>query len=935
MDGHTGGAATIISLWIYDQDTNQVNYLSADFPNTGDGPPGPFINGFREFNMLGDSASNAEGVDEGAQRLGAIAQQVILEKNRFYNFNKPDDVNAMWHRMNAMPGYKDPLGYYYAGTRDGNPPEDTEEHNRRITFRKTALIFSNRERSLLKWSAINNFSFPTLNIARLKEPISAIIPAPSFLKFTYANTFLVFTRNTIQRVQIYPDVGAITEDQAAETMFQNVISEQKNYGLLARDSLTLAGDSLYWLSEVGIVKWSGKGMEVISRNKITPQLLPYVYGFVNPVDNQYIVGVPPDYLIDYWSPGTPAPWEPPPGATTFPCCSCCVDDFVFAWHGVQHTGDNWLVCLPETQCKMHGGQYLNRMCEPYGANPWWLPPEEWAYHPCTSCDGIQSDGWNPSDWCAGTEFPHDEQPQPPVDPIPGCYEMGDGFSCVYSDISDPQVEQGFDGEWWGGRVCKLSTFWEQMQIENAHLYGLSGWPFSRYSEWGAGQWGAPDQNGYVFMNFLELDDQYPTGVGTIAFYDPTSSGVGGFDDDEDPIGSCAKFNVYYPTPPGFTELEGGRTVILNGKDLYTAYGSTLKYHPYGWTENQVGWHHKFSPNSEEFTPHQDAWRWKFSPFGGGMAVRVRDCPVPGVDGGILKWDGPRQYNTATSVYTREYQYPAGNYNSGTPFWWINTYIMGGISLIPFRLDESPYWGANRLGYNRGKNPYKGTQTTAGSMTRGKYGTKKGTRPSGDDLLYGEFYSHNLDNRKFTKYTGFNVQWSTIGKKLSGDIVNWVIDSDGKVMEWPGEAYVDYAVIRTKKFYVENASIRKLKIDYTGDSEVGVSVSTSGYESSNYTAEVDEAHSGGGIRVIPKHYDPMDKYLTTKHFSISNIQSNQWRGLALNKCTEFTLSISGPDAVNSIFYDIQLKSKINLPEQPTVTYEKEGYLDPVHSGRKKE
>jgi hypothetical protein len=51
--------------------------------------------------------------------------------------------------------------------------------------------------------------------------------------------------------------------------------------------------------------------------------------------------------------------------------------------------------------------------------------------------------------------------------------------------------------------------------------------------------------------------------------------------------------------------------------------------------------------------------------------------------------------------------------------------------------------------------------------------------------------------------------------------------------------------------------------------------------------------------------------------------------------DFDLIISGADIINSVYYDITLDSQVKAPTQPTVTYEKKGYLDPVGTSTDKE
>jgi hypothetical protein len=431
----------------------------------------------------------------------------------------------------------------------------------------------------------------------------------------------------------------------------------------------------------------------------------------------------------------------------------------------------------------------------------------------------------------------------------------------------------------------------------------NGWPFSRYSDYGAGQWGEDAHNGYVFMNFLELDEPQPTGTGTIKMY--SSNG-----NDANSIGCSALMNIYYPTPPHITEGEGCRKVILNGKDLITRFGSVIK------DSTDPGWHENFQPYKCDDSDGYRTWNLSLHHFGGGMAMRVRDCPIIDTHGDFLAWDSPKRYHSSAEVFVTEYGEAESGYVDMDGFWWADNYLSSWSSLIPFPLEESPYWGTDNRGFRKHRNPFR----RAINVTRGSANDRSN--------LWSTYY---LDNRKFGFYSQFSVIWATIGKKISGEIVNWVVDENGYIQEWPGSEYADSAAIRTKRFFIESGSIKKVKIDYGGASEVGVVVGTRNYKNINFTSEDTE----NGTTIQPNHYSPKDKYSTTNQFSINNIQSKQWRGLAINKCTEFDLTISGADTINSVFYDITLDAEIKAPAQPTVTYEKKGYLDPVGSSSDKE
>lgn len=124
-----------------------------------------------------------------------------------------------------------------------------------------AKKFSLDERlNIVQWSGVGKDNIPVLNFKRFKENVLAITDAPSFLKQQYQNTIIVFTRNSVNRIPL-------TDDLAAMAGSVNVIEELKSAGLYAPDSLVSSGNSFYWLSEIGVIKWSPDGLQNLSRGK--------------------------------------------------------------------------------------------------------------------------------------------------------------------------------------------------------------------------------------------------------------------------------------------------------------------------------------------------------------------------------------------------------------------------------------------------------------------------------------------------------------------------------------------------------------------------------------------------------------------------------------------------------------------------------------------
>ena len=136
---------------------------------------------------------------------------------------------------------------------------------------------------MVKWSNLYSFGFPDLNYLLVGEPIKAMIKAPSFLKFEYDNTLIIFTRNNIYRF-----VLSGTPD-SWKGRVDNLIEEYTEYGLYAPKTLVRAGEALFWMSERGVIKWDVNGLKVISDERINVELNEESVGYYNPVNNQYII----------------------------------------------------------------------------------------------------------------------------------------------------------------------------------------------------------------------------------------------------------------------------------------------------------------------------------------------------------------------------------------------------------------------------------------------------------------------------------------------------------------------------------------------------------------------------------------------------------------------------------------------------------------------
>ena len=136
---------------------------------------------------------------------------------------------------------------------------------------------------MVVWSNLNGVNFPDLNNKRVKEPINGLIAAPSFLKYQYENTVIIFTRNSIHRFVLSgtPEGWRIQTESLAEQF--------KQVALMAPKSLVKVKDILFWLSEIGVVKWSPDELRIISRNRINININENAVAFFNPIRNQYII----------------------------------------------------------------------------------------------------------------------------------------------------------------------------------------------------------------------------------------------------------------------------------------------------------------------------------------------------------------------------------------------------------------------------------------------------------------------------------------------------------------------------------------------------------------------------------------------------------------------------------------------------------------------
>lgn len=204
---------------------------------------------------------------------GMLVSNILYVKDIYYDMSNTNNIDTVKNIANFMPPYETMIGYKYS---DGS-------RNNNITFEDTVEIESKEYKNMVVWSNLNGVNFPDLNNKRVKEPINGLITAPSFLKYQYENTIIIFTRNSIHRFVLSgtPEGWRIQTESLAEQF--------KQVALMAPKSLVKVKDILFWLSEIGVVKWSPDEMRIISRNRVDININENAVAFFNPIRNQYII----------------------------------------------------------------------------------------------------------------------------------------------------------------------------------------------------------------------------------------------------------------------------------------------------------------------------------------------------------------------------------------------------------------------------------------------------------------------------------------------------------------------------------------------------------------------------------------------------------------------------------------------------------------------
>ena len=185
-----------------------------------------------------------------------------------------DTPRSYFNMMNGMPRF-DSLSEFIGVDIKGG----LQNHNVNISELKE--FGGDLNKRLLTWT--KDFSFTKGNYKLTSEDIVRIIPAPSFLKQTYEDTILVFTRNMVSRFIMKGDYESWNARE------DNLVSEYYGRGLLAPRSLEIVGNNVFWLSESGIWMWNSEGMRNISTGRVYVSAVASAWAYKVIEKNQYVL----------------------------------------------------------------------------------------------------------------------------------------------------------------------------------------------------------------------------------------------------------------------------------------------------------------------------------------------------------------------------------------------------------------------------------------------------------------------------------------------------------------------------------------------------------------------------------------------------------------------------------------------------------------------
>jgi len=243
--------------------TPQVDYAEVSI---GAIPDTDFSEGYIAF---GDNGKNVLGC------IDAEYDEIVVMPDVYYSAATQVEMDALINVSNFMPAFPEPVGFSNIDI----------THNNNISFGDVESAGLETFLNKIKWGEAGGINFPNLYSKLLREPVKALMPSPSFLKFQYENTLVMFTRNTITRFLLDGEPSTWVGDANA------LVEEGFNGGIYAINTLTRAGEALLWLSENGLILWNPEGFQKISQNviKITLSDEDDLVGFYQPLRDQYIL----------------------------------------------------------------------------------------------------------------------------------------------------------------------------------------------------------------------------------------------------------------------------------------------------------------------------------------------------------------------------------------------------------------------------------------------------------------------------------------------------------------------------------------------------------------------------------------------------------------------------------------------------------------------
>jgi len=140
--------------------------------------------------------------------------------------------------------------------------------------------------SKLVWTPENSMNVPATNEKSIPEPIKGIIEAKSFLLQAYETSLLITSRNGLYRF-----IGAFD-------IARDLIKEFTQYGQLSSNIVSM-GESWYWGSEVGAMRWSPQGIRIISNGYLGDSEIQRINILIT--SDTKVIPIPVKSQVLYWN----------------------------------------------------------------------------------------------------------------------------------------------------------------------------------------------------------------------------------------------------------------------------------------------------------------------------------------------------------------------------------------------------------------------------------------------------------------------------------------------------------------------------------------------------------------------------------------------------------------------------------------------------------